>query len=112
MSVFSKHYADFDVAGTRFWDAALVIHDIQVGDGLQLVPEPQNPHDPNAVALVWRDTKLGYVPRALNELPAQLLRFGHTHVLECRVLKVDPKAETWEQIHVGLYFVDLHNEGI
>lgn len=106
MSVFSRHYVDFHIAGTRFWDCALVIHDIQVGDSLTLTAEANNPHDPDSVALLWQGTKLGYVPRGLNELPAQLLRFGHTQVLECRVLKVDPQAEPWEQVHVGLYFVD------
>lgn len=110
MGVFSKHFADFDVAGTRFWDASLVVHDLEAGDSVRLIAEPDNPHDSNAVALVWHDTKLGYVPRALNEIPAQLLRFGHTNVLECRILKVDPKADTWEQIHVGLYFIDLSHE--
>ena len=47
--------------------------------------------------------KLGYIPRDQNGLAAQLFRFGHDDVLECRILKVDKKAETWNQVRVGLY---------
>ena len=50
--------------------------------------------------------KLGYIPRDQNDLAAQLLRFGHDGVLECRILKVDKKAETWNQVRVGLYMTD------
>lgn len=106
MKTFSKYYADYNVAGVRYWDAPLVIKKIDVGDTINLVPEPDNPEDYNAIALYWNGTKIGYVPRSENELIAQLFRFGHEDVFECRVLKVDKKANTWEQIHVGLYFTD------
>ena len=41
-----------------------------------------------------------------NFLIAQLLRFGHNDVVECRILKVNAKGETWKQVRVGLYVVD------
>lgn len=102
----SKHLADFNIAGVRYWDAALVLSELKPGLSLKLVLESDNPADPNAVALFWNETKLGYVPRACNTLFAQLLRFGHADVLDCRVLRVDPTQETYEQIHVGIYITD------
>ena len=49
---------------------------------------------------------LGYVPRARNATIAQLLRFGHNNVFECRVMKVDKSADPRNQVHVGIYVVD------
>ena len=106
MQTRSRHLDDFYVAGVRYWDAALVINKLKAGKKLTLVAEPDNPFDPNAVAIYRKGVKLGYVPRVRNSLVAQLLAFGHDNVVECRILKVDRKAETYEQIHVGLYLTD------
>lgn len=102
----SRHFADFNVSGVRFWDAAYAISSLVPGNELTLILEADNPHDSDAVALYYKTCKLGYIPRNYNYFPAQLLRFGHNNVLECRILKVDPTVETWEQIHVGLYITD------
>jgi len=54
------------LAGFRYHDAAAVWRDLAVGDRLDLVREPANPYDQNAVRVEWRGRKLGYVPRAEN----------------------------------------------
>jgi hypothetical protein len=54
------------LAGFRYGEAAALWHELQVGDALALVREPDNPHDPNAVRVDWRGRKLGYVPRREN----------------------------------------------
>ena len=94
MSSSSRYVADFNVAGMRYWDGAKVISKLKPGKKLRLVAEPHNPADPNAVAIYRKDVKLGYIPRDQND------------VLECRILKVDKKAETWNQARVGLYMTD------
>lgn len=101
MSIYSRHITDFNVAGMRYWDGALVLDELKVGANLTMIVEENNPHDPDAVALYWKDTK-----RDLNWLPALLLRFGHRDVLECRILKVNKEADTWKQIQVGIYVTD------
>lgn len=106
MSIFSRHIADFNVAGMRYWDGALVLDELKVGANLTMVVENDNPHDPDAVALYWGNAKLGYIPQESNWFPAQLLRFGHNDVLECRILKVDKEADTWKQVRVGIYVTD------
>jgi HIRAN domain len=53
------------VAGVSLRPEALDDPSFDPGRKLLLVPEPDNPHDPNAVA-VWneeRTVQLGYVPR-------------------------------------------------
>ena len=106
MGMNSRHMADFLVAGFRHWDGALVLDKLAVGKKLALKLEADNPHDPDAVALYRKGVKLGYIPRDENQLPAQLLRFGHGDVFECRILKVDVDTEPWRQVRVGLYMTD------
>ena len=54
------------LAGFRHHAAAEVWRELRVGDALQLSREPDNPHDANAVVVLWRGRKLGYVPRREN----------------------------------------------
>lgn len=57
---------DSPLAGFRYGEAAAVWPSLQQGDALDLVREPDNPHDANAVRVDWRGRKLGYVPRREN----------------------------------------------
>lgn len=54
------------LAGFRYHDAKLVWSELAVGDRLDLVREPANAYDANAVRVEWRGRKLGYVPQAEN----------------------------------------------
>jgi len=54
------------LAGFRYHAAAEVWRELRVGDRLELAREPGNPHDANAVIVLWRGRKLGYVPRHEN----------------------------------------------
>ncbi|MDD6730760.1 MAG: HIRAN domain-containing protein [Eggerthellaceae bacterium] len=110
MATYSRLYADFKVAGMRYYDGLLVLGEMKPGDEIALVPEFDNHYDDNAIALYYHDRMIGYVPRAVNAIPAQLLRFGHSDVFECRVLAVDTDADTYDQLHVGLYVTDHRKE--
>ena len=54
------------LAGFRYAEATEVWPQLNTGDALDLVREPDNPHDANAVRVEWNGRKLGYVPRAEN----------------------------------------------
>jgi hypothetical protein len=54
------------LAGFRYHAAAEVWRELRVGDRLELAREPDNPHDANAVRVLWRGHVLGYVPRREN----------------------------------------------
>lgn len=104
----SRLYASFNIAGFQYWDGALALEKLHAGKKLKLVPEPENPYDPNAVALYCKGFKLGFVPREQNAELAQLLYFGHNHVFEARVQQVAPDCKPWEQVRVGIYVVDAN----
>lgn len=80
----------FPVAGFRFHDGPEVIADLRVGDAVELVPEPHNPHDERAIRVQWRGAHLGYVPRRDNSVPASLLADGRH--LRGTFTKVRPEA--------------------
>lgn len=107
----SRLVNSFHIAGFQYYDGALVFGELQVGDALDLVAVPDNPHDPDAVAIYRKDVMLGYVPRAFNAFIAQLLRFGHSDVLECRVLQKDPSVYPDDQVFVGVYMKDACHSG-
>lgn len=99
-------HVSFHIAGFQYADGALVLGDLKAGDKLTLCAERDNPHDPEAVAIYYGNTKLGYVPG--NEVgPLSLMMYyGHEDVFEARVQQVAPERSPWHQVRVGLYVVD------
>ena len=105
----SKHLDTFFIAGFQHHDGALVLDQLKAGTKIAIVPESDNPHDPEAVALHFGETHLGYVPRIKNELLSLMCYYGHADAFECRVLQVKPDADPWEQVRVGIYVVDARS---
>jgi hypothetical protein len=64
------------LAGFRHYEAPGVWRDVKAGDRLELVREPDNPYDPNAVRIDWQGRKLGYLPRRDNAAVARQLDRG------------------------------------
>ncbi len=96
----SKSLTSFYIRGFQHWDGVLVLDQLRLGTALELVAEPDNPYDPQAVALYFGATKLGYVPADQNGLFATMLYFGHADAFSARILQVDSKAAPWEQVRV------------
>jgi hypothetical protein len=71
------------LAGFRHYDGGEMWPDMKVGDRLELVREPDNPYDANALRVDWRGRKLGYVPRRDNAAVARQMDRGTA--LEARV---------------------------
>jgi hypothetical protein len=71
--------------GPRLWNA------LREGDPLTLAREPDNPHDARAVAVHWREARIGYLPRLANRAAARLLDEGAA--LEARIARLYPDAQ-------------------
>jgi hypothetical protein len=69
---------DAPLAGFRYHEARAVWNELAPGDALQLVREPDNPHDANAIAVFWRDRKIGYLPRTQNAALAWAMDRGES----------------------------------
>ncbi len=74
------------LAGFRHHAAAELWDELRVGDALELVREPDNPHDAQAIGVAWRGRKLGYVPRRENGVLAWGLDRGER--LQARISRL------------------------
>jgi len=59
----------FYVAGFKFHEGLLKIQkdNINNGDVVTLVPDPENPYDENAIEVHHNDSMIGFVPKAINQ---------------------------------------------
>ena len=106
MKTDKTYLADTHLAGRLYHMVDDVWESPRVGTKLLLVREPDNAHDPSAVAvhLPVNDgtVMLGYLPREANELPAILIDMGWGHALECTVARLDPSAPYDSQVSLVL----------
>ena len=84
------------VAGYQYHAGQYLEAQLQPGDGLELVREPENPRDPLAVAIAWRGERIGYVPRRVNAEIANRLDTGQP--LICQLARIDDTAEPWARL--------------
>lgn len=92
------------LAGSQYYAAGEVWGQLQVGDALTLVREPDNRHDPRAVRVEWRGRQLGYLPRAQNRVVAAAMDGGEK--LVARVARLKESGDPWQRVEVEVY-VDL-----
>ena len=91
------------VAGFQFGEGMDLLDEMKAGDELILVREPENPHDDRAVAVYWKQHRIGYVPAVDNEIPNLLLLQGLA--LTCKIETFDPGEYPWEACELGIYLL-------
>jgi hypothetical protein len=88
------------LAGFRYHEAAAAWRELRVGDALELVREPANPHDPSAVRVEWRGRVLGYVPRGENAALAWALDRGERVAGRISALREHPNPRLRFELEV------------
>ena len=97
--------ASIRVAGTAYYEADGVAHQLKAGQRLALRREPGNVHDGLAVEVLDPEGhKLGYLPRSSNEIPARLMDAGKRLFLRLESVE---KLDAWLKIEVTLYMEDV-----
>lgn len=82
-------------AGTAHWE------EMRPGDRLDLVREPDNPHDAQAVRVEWRGEKLGYLPRKENQaVAAEMDRGGR---VEARIARLRQHRNPWQRVLIEVF---------
>ncbi len=75
-------YYPSKVVGVRYEGRDRYIRrNVQIGDSLQFLPEPDNPHSSDAVAIYHAKTKIGYVPSEKRWIKDSIAE-GDTHEVE------------------------------
>ncbi len=88
------------LAGCQHHRAAGVWPFLRQGEALRLVREPNNPHDPNAIAVYFRNDRLGYVPRRENRALAAMLDRGET--MEARITRLQQADNPWQRLRFSI----------
>jgi hypothetical protein len=102
----SSHLLNCHLAGFTYYDGLDVIEDLKLGTKLRLIAEPENPHDADAVAIYYKDTKLGFIPRTHNSIISNLLYFGHSDILEARIASHKPDVDSENQFRINIKLKD------
>jgi hypothetical protein len=89
------------LAGFRYHDAPRVLANLVPGEALELVREPDNVHDGNAVRVEWRGHKLGYVPRTQNAAIAWAMDRGEK--IEARVAARAPHSRPGRRVELEVF---------
>lgn len=87
-----------DVNGLSYHHYAKVRATISAGDSIQLCRQPENRHDSRAIAVVYDNRQVGWVPRDVNQDLAAALDRGDK--LRAVVLEHNPAA--WH-LRIGVY---------
>jgi hypothetical protein len=53
----------FEIAGVKYHAENFIAAQVQAGDIVDLVPEPKNKYDPNAIKVMKTGFHIGYVPK-------------------------------------------------
>lgn len=100
-----KHFLHCNIAGFTYWEGCIAFKELKMGSKLELVREEHNKHDADAVAIYYKEMKLGYIPKYHNELISLFLHMGHSDVFEARVCRIDSEAHPEHQVYVNIYIM-------
>ena len=89
------------LAGFQYYEGKALWEMMRVGDALQLVREPRNPHDANAVRIEWRGEMLGYLPRRENTDVARQMDLGAP--VKARVVRLTDARNPWQRVRFEVY---------
>ena len=103
MNTQREHLANFHIAGFTYYDAPICFSKLKIGTHLRLKLEKDNKFDARAVAIYYKDFKLGFVPRAENRIFYKLLITGHKKIIDCIIQQVDATAHPENQVRAIAY---------
>ena len=89
------------LAGFQYYGAKILWDEMREGDALVLIREPDNRHDPFAVRVEWRGTKLGYLPRAENRAVAAEMDKGTP--IAGRIGRMADSPNPWKRLRVDVF---------
>lgn len=93
------------IAGTSYVKIDEIEPDLISGDFLVFKREPDNEHDPLAIMILDRKgRKLGYIPRAKNEVLARLMDAGKLVFGKIEGLE---RIDKWLKITIRVYMKDM-----
>ncbi|MDO5655991.1 MAG: HIRAN domain-containing protein [Flavobacteriaceae bacterium] len=100
-----EHLANFNIAGFTYYDGALVFEKLKIGQKLKLQLEENNRYDARAVAIYFKDHKIGFIPRTENRIFYKMLKVGLEKNIRILVQTRDATAHPEHQIRVVAHLI-------
>jgi len=102
----SRNIIDCHIAGFNYYDGLDVINKLELGVPVTLKSEPENPYDPDAVAIYFEGTRLGYIPQTKNSYISSLLYLGYSNIIEVKINSHNPDANPENQFRIVVKLKD------
>lgn len=96
---------EFPVFEFAFNDGITIIKKLKPGKTVTLKAEADNPYNPDAVAIYYKDAKIGYIPEGDGYL-FQLLYFGHNDIIEAKISHKNLKCNEGCKLRVAVKVKD------
>ena len=98
-----KYFMGCSIAGFAYGEGCIVMDELKVGSPLELKRDAYNKFDPLAIAIYYKDSKLGYIPQDKNGPLALFLDMDYNDIFEVRISKLNPNTHPEKQVSVNIY---------
>ena len=105
-----RHFDDFHIAGFTYHDGVDVFSELKIGTMLTLLAEPDNRYDNFAVAIYYREHKLGYIPKGKNKYIGKFLNFGHADLFDVKINRISPEEHPEHQIGIVVKIKNVNHK--
>ena len=89
------------LAGSQYYKLDALSQRIKTGDRLELVREPENRHDRNAIRVLWQGEPLGYLPKKENRSVAKAMDDGEP--VYGTVEKITTDSDPWKRLRISVF---------
>ena len=101
------HITDFFVTGFKYYEGCMVFNKLKIGTELKLVRETENRYEPEAVAIYFQESKIGFIPRSENNIISKFIDQGYADAFEVRCNRILPEAAPNHQVGVVIFLKKL-----
>ncbi len=98
-----KYFMGCNIAGFAYGEGCIVMDELKVGTQIQLVRDNYNKFDPLAIAIYYKNSKLGYIPQDKNGPLALFLDMDYNDIFEVRISRLNPNAHPEKQVYINIY---------
>lgn len=91
------------LAGSQYYKLDALGWKIKPGEPLDLLREPDNPHDRNAVRVLWQGQPLGYLPRKENRAVAKAL--DEHEPVYATVERIGSDPDPWKRLRISVFIM-------
>ena len=88
------------IAGYQYYSGEKMEHLFSLDDELKLVREPFNHYDSNAIAVYFKEHKIGFIPMEDNKILTNMI--DQKMPLISRIKSVSLQQPTWERVGISI----------